>query len=283
MDNKEIISLAIKIVRGTQINFDYTKTFMENSSIYKFTNENITEYFHHLENKEKILSVIGSGNQILNSILAGTNNIDCFDISYFPEYYLFLQIASIISLDEEDYFHYYLSEDRDVMFSDYFYDKIRDNLKGKYKEFWDYLYMLDDGYDIYNSLLFRQDFYSKNQAIKYNPFLQENNYNKLKNILTTSNIEINPVVTDVITTKFSDKYNLIYLSNILNYYFNIKDIVEFMRNKYLLADEGEILGYLYSVSDDIVNKFNESLKNDGYVETVGENKILVLKKSLNTQ
>lgn len=278
MQNKEIIQLALKIVRGTYINFDFTKTFTENSSIYRFTNENITNYFHHLKNKEKVLSVIGSGNQILNTILGGTRKIDCFDISVFPEYYLFLQLASVVALEKEDYFHYFLSEDRDILFSDYFYDKIRDKLNGKYKDFWDYLYMLDDGYDIYNSLLFRQDFYSKEFAIKYNPFLQEDNYNKLKEILTTKNIQINPIVANVITDKFDDKYNLIILSNILYYYFNIKDAAEFLKSNFLLADGGEIIGYLYNLSDEKTNIFNDLLKPNGYIENIGDNKLLVLKK-----
>ena len=278
MQNKEIIQLALKIVRGTYINFDFTKTFTENSSIYRFTNENITNYFHHLKNKEKVLSVIGSGNQILNTILGGTRKIDCFDISVFPEYYLFLQLASVVALEKEDYFHYFLSEDRDILFSDYFYDRIRDILNGKYKDFWDYLYMLDDGYDIYNSLLFRQDFYSKEFAIKYNPFLQEDNYNKLKEILTTKNIQINPIVANVITDKFDDKYNLIILSNILYYYFNIKDAAEFLKSNFLLADGGEIIGYLYNLSDEKTNIFNDLLKPNGYIENIGDNKLLVLKK-----
>jgi len=278
LQNKEIIQLALKIVRGTYINFDFTKTFTENSSIYRFTNENITNYFHHLKNKEKVLSVIGSGNQILNTILGGTRKIDCFDISVFPEYYLFLQLASVVALEKEDYFHYFLSEDRDILFSDYFYDKIRDKLNGKYKDFWDYLYMLDDGYDIYNSLLFRQDFYSKEFAIKYNPFLQEDNYNKLKEILTTKNIQINPIVANVITDKFDDKYNLIILSNILYYYFNIKDAAEFLKSNFLLADGGEIIGYLYNLSDEKTNIFNDLLKPNGYIENIGDNKLLVLKK-----
>ena len=81
----DILRLAQLIVRGSYINFGSKDNFINTSSIYKFTNEDITSYFHHLENKENILSVIGSGNQILNSILAGAKNIDCFDISVFPE------------------------------------------------------------------------------------------------------------------------------------------------------------------------------------------------------
>ena len=71
----------------------------------------------------------------------------------FPEYYLHLQIASVLALSKEEYFKYYFSGDREEVFSDEFYDKISIYLKGKYKEFWDTLYMFDDGYDIWESLL----------------------------------------------------------------------------------------------------------------------------------
>ena len=98
MENKDPLELAQLIVRGSFINFNYKEAYSKTSSIYKFSNENISAYFNHLQNKENVLSVIGSGNQILNTILGGTRNIDCFDISIFPEYYLQLQIASIISL-----------------------------------------------------------------------------------------------------------------------------------------------------------------------------------------
>lgn len=43
------------IVRGELINFGKS-TFNKISSIYRFTNENISSYFHHLTNKKNILS-----------------------------------------------------------------------------------------------------------------------------------------------------------------------------------------------------------------------------------
>jgi hypothetical protein len=103
MNEKDPLEIAQSIVRGSYINFSWKSVFYENSSIYRFTNEDITLYFSHLENKEKVLTVIASGGQILNGILAGTRDFDCYDISVFPEYYLHLQIASILALSKEDY------------------------------------------------------------------------------------------------------------------------------------------------------------------------------------
>ena len=39
-------------------------------------------------NKKNILSVIGSGDQIINSLITKPECIDCFDISIYPEYFL---------------------------------------------------------------------------------------------------------------------------------------------------------------------------------------------------
>ena len=234
----DALTLAQKIVRGSYNNLSSEEPFMETSGIYRFTNEDITSYFHHLENKKNILSVIGSGNQILNSILAGTRKIDCFDISIFPEFYLYLQLASIMALSKEDYINYFLSEDREILFSDDLYDLISPKLSGKHKEFWDTLYNFDDGIDIYNSLLFRQDVYYRDIEIERNPYLQDDNYDKLKHILETESIEIKPFVTNILETKMSKEYDLINLSNILVYYLNENQYIKYLKNNFSLSSNG---------------------------------------------
>ena len=88
-----------------------------------------------MKGKKKILTVIGSGNQVINGILAGTENFDVFDISIFPEYYLYLQLASVMALSKEEYLEYYFSDDRDVLFCDDYYDRIRCFLPKKYRDF----------------------------------------------------------------------------------------------------------------------------------------------------
>ena len=280
MTKKDPLELAQLIVRGNYINFSWKSAFYENSAIYRFTNEDITSYFSHLQNKENVLTVIGSGGQIINGILAGTRNFDCFDISVFPEYYLYLQLASIQALTKEEYLKYYFSDDREEVFGDDFYDKISPKLFGKYKEFWDTLYMFDDGYDIYNSLLFRSDPCFKGFTINANPYLQDNNYEKLKNILQTETIRINPVVADINKTSFDSEYDLVNLSNILAYRFKEEEIekhIEFMR-RFNLTPNGEVIHYFYDMKKDVEEKANQLLSPNGYVDSYGKKKVLVYKK-----
>jgi len=279
MENKDPLELAQLIVRGNYINFKFGEAYGKTSSIYRFSNENITSYFHHLQNKEKVLTVIGSGGQILNGILAGTRNFDCFDISIFPEYYLYLQIASILALSKEEYLDYYFSNDKDILFCDDLYAKVSNKLKGKYSDFWDTLYMFDDGIDIYNSLLFKYDLYLKKYVLESNPYLQENNYEKLKSILQTECIKINPTVTDITKTKLKTAYDLINLSNISTYYFkNLEEFIKYLENNFILNPNGEIINYFFRMNPNIEQQANKLLYPNGYVENFNGGKLLVYKK-----
>lgn len=279
MEKRDPIELAQLIVRGSYINFNYNQAYGNTSSIYKFSNENISSYFNYLQNKEKALTVIGSGGQIINGILAGTRDFDCFDISVFPEYYLYLQLASILALSKEEYLEYYFSDDRDVLFCDEFYDKISPKLKGDYKEFWDTLYMFDDGIDIYNSLLFKSDLFFRQNIIENNPYLQDKNYEKLKSILQKETIKINPMVTDVTASSFPTSYDLINLSNVLTYHFkSIEEYGGFFSSNLSLKENGQIISYFFRMSEDIEDKANELFYPNGYVEDIGGHKLLVYKR-----
>lgn len=271
--------IANLIVRGEKINFG-NATFDETSSIYRFTNENISSYFHHLKDKKNVLSVLGSGCQIANSLLAGSRNIDCFDISIFPEYFTHLKLASILALSKEDFLKFYFSDDREELFSDELYDKISYYLNGKYRSFWDYLYMFDDGYDIYNSLLFRSDLVLEKMAISYNPYLQDENYQRLRNILNYDSFNINSCVCDITKSKIDKKYDLINLSNILSYYYgagNIKEYVDFLKRNFKLNKDGEIINYFYRMDEEVEEAFQDILIPSGYVETLKDDvKLLVM-------
>lgn len=279
MEMKDPLELAQLIVRGNYINYNYNQAYGNTSSIYKFSNENISSYFHHLENKKKVLTVIGGGGQILNGILAGTRDFDSFDISIFPEYYLYLQLASILALTKEEYLEYYFSEDKEILFCDELYNKISKNLKGKYKEFWDTLYMFDDGIDIYNSLLFKYDLYFKKNILENNPYLQDNNYEKLKLILQKESIKINTIVADITKANFYSKYDLINLSNILTYYFNsVEQYIKFLDEKFSLKENGEVINYFFHMSEENFLKANNLLQPNGYVEDIDGQKLLVYKR-----
>ena len=97
----EDIELARRVILG----LDTSRVgFNETSYIYRCTNENMKNktYMNLLSNNENVLSVIGSGDQILNMFLLNSNNIDAFDISNFPKYYLKLKMACVKNLSYDD-------------------------------------------------------------------------------------------------------------------------------------------------------------------------------------
>lgn len=104
---KEDIITAQKIVSCSFNNMN-KENYHGNSFIYRFTNEKINEYQKYLENRKKVLTVTASGDQILNSVLAGTKEIDSYDISRFPRYFFELKKAAILSLSKEEYLQFFV-------------------------------------------------------------------------------------------------------------------------------------------------------------------------------
>ena len=107
--NNDDLTIAQNILEHSYFNFG-NNHYNDYSSVYKVSNEKISakSYQETLSNKKKILSVIGSGDQILNSILLGTNDIDGYDISRFSKYFLQLKIAAILSLSKEEFMNFFL-------------------------------------------------------------------------------------------------------------------------------------------------------------------------------
>ncbi len=71
---KEDIDIAKKAINDelyTEDSFSLDSLFNSNSRIYSFSNEDISLYQSYLENKERVLSVTASGDQVLSSILFG--------------------------------------------------------------------------------------------------------------------------------------------------------------------------------------------------------------------
>ncbi len=251
---QEDIRLAQTIVGGSYRNLDTTNSYHENSFIYRFSNEDITNYQKYLENREKILSVTASGDQILNSILLGTKQVDSYDISRFPKYFFELKKAAVLALSQKDFLTFFLKEED----SDDLYDEIRKYLEDSNKKFWDSLFQFFEASELYNSTLFSHEVLTSSAIVNKNPYLQGDNYNILKDKL--KNVEINHNVKDLSKMDFSKitkVYDLVNLSSIIYYsfekYHDYKKLVESIP----LSDNGVVVTYLYHVREDIIRNFSE--------------------------
>ena len=190
--------------------------FSEFSSIYKSTNECLSHrpYIDALMKRDRVLSIIGSGDQIINNILFDTINIIGLDISTFPKYLLLLKLAAIKVLKEEDYLEYFYGIDKEP-FLDNYYNIIRNELDDNVKVFWDSLY---DEYNnkLYGSKLFNDFEPSARRGVLNNPFLQDDFYNVVKKNIEKANIEL--LRYDMFNASKLNRgyFDLINLSNIIN-------------------------------------------------------------------
>ena len=219
--------------------------FHQNSYIYRFSNENIVSYQKYLENRKKVLSVTASGDQILSSILFGAKEIDSFDISRFPRYYMELKKAAILSLNQQEFLNFFSPEDvlayGDSIDLKELYYGFNQNLPWEYKLFWDEIINTYDLFDVYTSALF--EFVCHDPFELVIPYLQVGNYDLLKSRL--KDVEIRHYVGDVfhLSSTFDQDYDLIHLSNIIAY----SEIETYQKlvEETPLKENGSVLSYLF--------------------------------------
>ena len=213
--NTEIAALkAEKVIENPNKRHVY---FDDSYIIYRGTNENINSeaYKESLYGKKDILSVIGSGDQVLNSILLECKNIDAYDISLFPKYYLRFKIGAIKALSYEEYLHFFYGDDT---FSKDKFDKVMEEVDEDTRYFWIYLTRNRTPKELYGSKLFSGWEPTVEDAMFRNPYLASaSNYYALRRKL--DNPKINYIDGDIYNfSKTLEKdYDLVNLSNICMY------------------------------------------------------------------
>lgn len=249
---KNDILLAQNIV-GLNKNNVTKDNYHNTSFIYKTSNEEINNYQKYLKDKSKILAITASGDQILNSILEGTSQVDSCDISRFPQYFFELKRAAVLSLRKEDYLKFFINTfNYEDEFSDDIYDSVRSNLEKDSLKFWDSLFQFYEGFEIYHSPLFSRELLIESGVVSKNKYLQDDNYNLLKNKI--SSVSINHFVGNINEeiSNMGKDYDLANLSSIIYYGDNVKaDNYKKLLHDISLNDNGTILTYLYKVRDDI--------------------------------
>lgn len=267
--DKDIL-IAKKMIEENQI-----PNNMKYGRIYQFSNENICGILDNVDIKDKnVLTVGSSGGQYFNFRLNGASNVDLFDISIYSKYFIYLCIAAITCLDYEEFLDFFLPKKRSLPFMNnkFFnintYIKIRDGINDQESlQIWDDLFWQYDNKTLYYSNLFFSTDMDRETIIKCNDYLKnEENYNKLANILKENN-KINFYNVDIINQKIkpNNQYDFIYLSNILEkiltydkkaYLDIIKKVVANMSE--ILKDTGQIgLCYLYCYQDEYWSTMEE--------------------------
>ncbi len=242
--------------------------FQSFDTAYLFTNENIADYIKDVKNK-KILSIASSGDHYLCCLLNGATNIDLFDINYFSKIIIKLKRAIIENLDYKVFLDFFGIESKKKIFDYEIFTKIIPYLDEETYMYWKYIYETAcfEGQHIYDSKLIIPYNYDSESLINAIPYLKEEEYIKLQQILYTIP-KINFIHTDIneIDNRLTESYDIMFLSNISMYqkptYF-IKKIKKLSKHMNSL---GKIyFAYIYNYQDSDYSAFyNQLLKSSKY-------------------
>ena len=194
---------------------------INSSLINSFTKENLGGYLKYipLENRS-VLAVNSSGDDILNSIFFGANNLTLCNLNIHAKYYLYLKIAALIALNYNEFkwffFKYNMNmHNNNKMFSKKLFKKISPILKTISFEsfkFFDELLEIYNARDVRDNYFIDSDYHNK--AIKnFNIYLRnDNTFNKLKDMV--NGISIDFINQSIIDASLNKEYDTILLSSL---------------------------------------------------------------------
>ena len=103
--------------------------------INSFTTENIAGYLKYFDlHNKKVLTTDNSGDQLLNSLFFGANDISLCNSKIISKYYLYLKIAGLLTLNYNEFQWFFLKHNihmhkNNRMFSKKLFKKIAPVLK----------------------------------------------------------------------------------------------------------------------------------------------------------
>lgn len=230
------------------------------SSIYIAPTSNVKGIINCYDDFSSILTVGSCGGIPFEALLKGAKKVDCFDKNELQKYYFELALNSIFCFKYEDFCRYF-SLDYDKLLHPDFYHTIENKLSSEAREIWKMLFDIFGIDRLINSKLLRTSFRVDLEYLKrFCSYYNEESYNKLQKILRSGEVEINYDICDVselLSRYIGNKYDLILLDNIFQYYTEIdrlcsSDLIDkFVKNDLvqLLNDDGHIqVNYAFEIA-----------------------------------
>lgn len=185
--------------------------------VYTMSNENVCCYknIYNFDNA-RVLSVLGSGDQYFSSLLYGACEVDVIDINYTAWLYFRIKFKAIKMLNYNEFIDLFINRrfnDMDI------YNKLYLVLDDEEMQY--YIYLI--GHinnnlvnDCFNPMLIGRTSDSWKNKGKIIPYLSEDNYYILKEIIMDKEL---PVFynEDFMKMKKKNGYNILLLSNIYDY------------------------------------------------------------------
>ena len=199
-----------------------TKDFKEYNILYMMTNEQLNDIWQKRRQLGNCnaLSVLASGDQTFNLVNKGVLSIDTFDINRLTEYYaLGFKKTAIETLSFMDFLTLFDRYDPDYDFE--LEKEVIKNMPDEYRWFWqEFLYLAKDikqNPSIFDLVGGCDDIDNVLCDRKNNYLLDGNEYKLLQENMKKAKITFRCCDIKEIPKTFG-QYNIIYLSNILDYY-----------------------------------------------------------------
>ncbi len=197
----------------------------EKSPMYIYATEMVSSYYSCVGlGGKRVLSIVGSGDQIINAYFFGAKEVIGFDINKHAFFILDLKISAVNKLNYHEFLEFFGNNLSDGCLSFNLYIKLRNSLSLKTRNFFDKIYkdFNNNGKNLIKSEYFHQRHTIKASAHDINAYLEdEKEYLKCKIIMQNKKINFfQSDINDIDTEKnkmLKGKFDIINLSNVLNY------------------------------------------------------------------
>lgn len=252
-------------------------------SSYLWTNENMYLYDNEDLKDKKVLTVTSSGDHALNAILNGAKNIDSFDINLYSKYVSALKIAMIKKYDYNA-FYYRVNWIENIGGLNF---NAKENMVEELKEYLtydEYMFWETEEYLRINNKICFYDIVNTNLYRNLNKYNNVYSYKKLRRMLGDVSIIYNDFDIKDISDNINNKYDCIYVSNILEFFLSsdkeYKKVVQSLDG--ILNKKGKIHGYDFNwnMNAKYIDKYPNNLDYK-YSETKDKKcseKVFVLQK-----
>lgn len=242
-----------------KISYTFSKSQAMNWKLYSFTTENIKGYISKfvLEDK-KVLTVAGSGDHILNSVLGGAKDITAFDINLPALYFSELKIIAVLHFSFDTFLDFFMIDGNSPLEYKQFC-QIKDKLSTNCCEFFEKIYseFNYNGKELRTSQYFNNKYDTRERKLNYNCYLDAGNFQLLKEKLKKANITFCCSSLENLSFMLQNykMFDIIFLSNISDYFGKDLGLKEFLSCVLKLKNDSNILvfGYVYDI-DAIVKR-----------------------------
>jgi len=208
------------------------KRFSSFSKIYPFTSDNSASLFSKIDTQGKaVLTLSGSGDQIIHSYLGGAKSVIAFDINWFSLFYSELKIIALLRLDMNTFktFLMYQRSDGEVNHCVWDYHvyttSIRTYLSDHARSFFDLAYDTfgGSGYHFRHSNLFMNNITDYHSRVRNNSYLQSVQQYELARSRVAQRktsllqADVRHIGRAIEQLDLPRQYDFVYLSNLANY------------------------------------------------------------------